>query len=200
MRKLITVQNMARYDVTRANLRFPPKRVVSFVIDDSTSKFKEIKACGALKILKLEDFSEAEAVLKVDEAVSKVVPPVVVPKVEEPETFLVVEASKAEVKEIKSFVIEEVAPPVVEPVLDTTSVTIAPDEPIPDVAELEVVVEAEDVIEDAEVEEIEEEVVNKVISCPYCDFEAMSQMGVYHHVRTKHSEHYEEYKERVKKS
>ena len=194
MLKVMTVQNMARYDVTRANLRFPPKRIVTFTIDDSTSKFKEVKACGSLKILQLEDYVEesytpsfSPPVLKVEESVSKVVPPVVAPKVEE---AVVVEETPVQAVELIELFSDNVynPTPIADPTpyLDTTPVVIAPEEDIPDVTELEV----------AE----EDEGAPKKFSCPYCDFNGIAQIGMYPHVKSKHPDKFEEYKIRVKNS
>ena len=182
MRKLITVRNNTKQSVIRANLLFPAGGVVQISLDTDTSKFKEVKACSSLKVLQYDDIplTYEEAVLKVDVEKSAVVPPEVSIKVEEP--VEVVDVPEA----VVAPVVEPPAPP--EPEVDVVPVVVAPEKPLPDVAELEV----------AGAEEEKSEVVT-IISCPYCDFTSASKTGVFHHVRTKHPDNYEEYRERLKK-
>jgi len=187
--KLITVQNVSTSSVLRAQRVFPASRTVTLCMDVSTSRFKEIKACSVLRILSMEDVVAEDVVLKVDEDLSAVVPPVVVTKVGEPAEDVLIElvVEEPEAGEVAEIIEEPSAP---EPVVDVTPVVIAPDVPVPDVTELEVV----------EAPEVPEAPVIKIISCPYCDFESPAQMGTYHHVRMKHPDKYAEYKKRVKKS
>ena len=183
--KVITVYNSTKQPVMRANKVFPSASQVRFVFDVESRKYLEITASAALKIVNVEDY--VPAVLKIDEVKSAVVPPVIVMKEEEPEeSFLVEDEPLPEVvEEVEAVVVEE--PPAPEPVIDVTPVVLSPEEPVPDVTELEVA-------------EAVEEVAVKIVSCPYCKYSAPTQMGVYHHVRIKHPEKYTEYKLRVKKS
>ena len=185
MRKLITVRNNTKQSVIRANLLFPAGGVVQISLDTDTSKFKEIKACSSLKVLQYEDIplTYEESVFKVDVDKSAVVPPEVSTKAEEPKESVVVEEVPAEVVEA---VVAPPAPP--EPEVDVVPVVVSPEKPLPDVAELEV----------SGAEEEKSEVVS-IISCPYCNFTSASKTGVFHHVRTKHPDNYEEYRERLKK-
>jgi hypothetical protein len=185
--KVLTVENQTRQAVMRANKIFPSGVRCRFVFDVESRKFMEIKACAALKILEVEDYTLEDTVLKIDETQSTVVPPVVVTKEEEPEeSFLVEDEPVPEViEETEIVVIEE--PSVPEPVVDVTPVVLSPDEPVPDVTELEVA-------------EVVEEDIKQGVSCPYCNFAAAKPMGTYHHVRLKHPEKYAEYKLRIKKS
>jgi hypothetical protein len=180
VRKLITIRNNMKQGIIRANRLFPAGTVVVYDLDTSNSKFKEIKACSALKILKYEDIPPVsdEPVLKVKTPESEVVPPEPVIKVEEP----VIEEPVVEEP-----VVEAPPPPPPAPEVDTTPVVVKPEAPLPDVTELEVA-ETEDVA------------VVVPVSCPYCDFTAPKKTGVFHHVRFKHPDNYEEYRERLKKS
>jgi hypothetical protein len=171
----------------RANRVFPAASQVKFVFDIESRKFAEISACPALKIIESEDY--IPAVLKIDETKSVVESPFIATKEAEPEeSFLVEEESVQEVIEEAELVIIEEVLPAPEPVVDVTPVVLSPDEPIPDVTELEVVEAVKDVVNVG------------VVSCPYCKYAASTQVGTYHHVRMKHPEKYTEYKKRVKKN
>jgi hypothetical protein len=177
--KLITVQNNTKQGVIRANMLFPSKSVVQVPLDINTSKFKEIKACSALKILSIEDYEPQDyAVYKVDTEKSAVVVPEVSVKEEEPEPVEeIVVAPGKEPEPVEEIVIAE-------PEIDVVPVTVDADEALPDVTELEV-------------EEGKETTVI-AISCPYCDFISTAKTGLFHHVRIKHPDNYEEYKLRFK--
>jgi len=55
-------------------------------------------------------------------------------------------------------------------------------------------------VAELEVAETGKEEVVVAFSCPYCDFSSAGKTGVFHHVRFKHPDNYEEYRERLKKS
>jgi len=184
--KLITIRNDTKQPVIRANLLFPGGGVVRFVMDNTISKFKEIKACSSLKVVSIEDVPtesyEQPPVLKVDVAKSVVVDPE--PAVKEEESF-VYDDSAPTTEPVKAPPVAA-APP--EPEVDVIPVVVSPEVPLPDVTELEVVEVAD-----------EESEVTISYSCPYCDFSSAAKTGTFHHVRFKHPDHYEEYKERLTK-
>ena len=189
MRKLITIRNDTKSDVVRANLVFPAARTVMIAMDTNISKFKEIKACSALRVIKYEDIvadTDVQPVLKINVRKSDVAAPEPVFKDETPvESFVYEVESAAEEEVMEGEVIEPSVP--AEPEVDVVPVVVTPEEPIPDTSELEVA--------GAEKEEAE---VTVSVSCPYCDFTSPAKMGTFHHVRTKHPDNYEEYKERLK--
>lgn len=203
MRKVIAVRNNSRVGVIRANLLFPAGKVATIMMDVETSRFKEIKACSALQIVGMEDYVDLDfaadmAALKVTDE-SAVVPPEPVTKEEASEAGAALAHHKAEEREASEAAAtlaeyeheqaaKEEAP--VEPVIDTTPVVVAAEDPPENVAELEVM---EPVVEEeAEVPEV------TAFDCPYCDaFSAPKKTGALNHVRSKHPDKYDEYKERL---
>ena len=189
MLKVISVRNNSRVGVIRANMMFPAGRTYTFVMDPSISKFKEIKACNSLQVLVMEDF--IETVYKIERGLSAVEEPVVAVKVEEEpapveeEFFINPPVEKAALEPVV------VAPlPAPEPVVDTTPLVVELSPPAENVSELEVfepvVVEPKPGVP---------EVI--VFSCPYCDFSTEKKTGSLNHMRAKHPERYDEYKERL---
>lgn len=167
----IKVKNTTQGDIYRGNRKFPALKTTTIVIDTENNKFKEIKACVGLKVVAAVDYP-------------------VVKKVTEDSK---VEDTKTATKEV------------VTPTTDVVDDKETTDEVTTDVVE-----DLESADEDTDNEEQEETtdetsddeeeqptIDDGRVACPYCDFIGTKQ-GMYHHVRVKHPDNYEEFKERAK--